>query len=233
MERFTNNQNVNEYDYLSKYYDDLLNDEEGWEIWLKYINEYEYQSVLELASGSGFLASILKKNGKDVICSDINESMKIASLKNFDGEYLILDMKDYHLNKKFDLILCLCDSFNYLKEDEIDSFLKCAYEHLNDKGHLIFDMHHIERLNEFKEDYIEEGYVLNTPYLWNIKADLIDSTIIQHFTFYTNEGMIHENHIQNIYDISSIKEKMLKYFNVGVIEDFIENEKVLMIGEKL
>lgn len=232
MEGSTTSKNVSNYEMLAKYYDELLQDEEALSLWLEYIEEKPFKTVLELASGSGVMAGILSSKGYDVIASDISAEMKEASKANFDGEYLILNMTNYNLNKKFDLVLCICDSINYLYEEELDSFFKKAYEHLNDDGRLIFDMHHKARIEEFKEQYIEEGYVGDVPYQWTIMSDEFDNTINEHFTFYTDEGMIQEHHTQNVFDLDNVKKMMSKYFKVRAIEDFVEDEKILVIGEK-
>ena len=233
MEGSANSNNVANYDVLARYYDELLSDEKSLFLWLNYIKKQDCKEILELASGSGLMAKILKDNGYNVIASDISENMKQASKNNFDGEYLILNMIDYSLDKKFDLILCICDSFNYLYEDEIESFMKCAHKHLKDNGRLIFDMHSIKRISEFKEEYIEEGYLSDIGYLWTINSDEFDNTINQHFTFYTKDGMIQEHHTQYVYDNDFVKDIMSKYFNVEVIDHFIENEKVLFLGKKI
>lgn len=232
MEGSSKSTNVGNYEMLAKYYDELLQDEDSLALWLKYIEEEPFSNVLELASGSGVMASILKKNGYNVIASDISESMKEASKNNFDGEYLLLNMTNYSLDRKFDLILCICDSINYLEYDELDNFFKCAYNHLNSNGRLIFDMHSIKRLEEFKEQYIEEGYVLDTPYQWTIMSDTYDRLINEHFTFYTKDAMIQEHHTQNVFKVDDISKIMDKYFDIRVIDDFVEDEKVLIIGRK-
>ena len=215
---------------LAEYYDALLQDEEALSLWLKYIEEEPFHSVLELASGSGVMAGILKRKGYDITASDISEKMKEVSVKNYDGEYLLLNMTDYHLERKYDLVLCICDSINYLYEDELDSFFRCAYEHLNENGRIIFDMHHMKRLEEFKEQYIEEGYVCGIPYQWTIMSEPEEKEISEHFTFYTDEGMIQENHNQNVFEIGTAKEYMKDFFEIKVIDDFIEDEKVLIVG---
>lgn len=232
MERF-NNKNLNAYDYLAYYYDMLLGDEEAFNLWLNEIEKEEFSSVLELASGSGVLAQILTKKGYQVIASDISTSMKEAAKKNYDGEYLILNMADYHLNKKFDLLLCVCDSFNYLVLDEIKNFFKCAYEHLNKNGRIIFDMHHINRLVEFEEEYIEEGEIEGLQYQWTINSDKTSNLINEHFTFYTSDGMIQEQHTQHVYQVNDVL-KIMKEIGFGVEcnNDFVKNEKVLIVGRK-
>lgn len=232
MGGFTDSKDVSNYSILAKYYDSLLQDEESLSLWLKHIEEKPFKTILELASGSGVMAGILESKGYDVIASDLSNEMKEVSKTNFKGDYRIINMIDYNLDKKFDLVLCICDSINYLEEEELDSFFKCAYNHLNDNGRLIFDMHHKERLNEFKEEYIEEGYVDDVAYQWTILSDDIDKHISEHFTFYTENGMIQEHHTQNVFDIELIKDKLNKYFDVKVYNDFIENEKVLVVGDK-
>ena len=228
------NKEVKEYEYLAKYYDYLLGDEEAFDFWLEYINAKDYHTVLELASGSGVLAGILKKQGKEVTASDISKEMKEVATNNFDGEYLILNMIDFDLHKKYDLILCVCDSINYLYEEELEQMFKSVYKHLNDGGRFIFDMHNPKRLKEFDEEYIEEGQIdENVYYQWTINSDTFDRTVNEHFTFYTPEGMIQEQHTQNVFEVDDIKNKLE---NVGlkseVVMDFIEDEKILFIGTK-
>lgn len=228
------NKEVKEYEYLAKYYDYLLGDEDAFDFWLEYINAKDYHTVLELASGSGVLAGILKKQGKEVTASDISKEMKEVATNNFDGEYLILNMIDFDLHKKYDLILCVCDSINYLYEEELEQMFKSVYKHLNDGGRFIFDMHNPKRLKEFDEEYIEEGQIdENVYYQWTINSDTFDRTVNEHFTFYTPEGMIQEQHTQNVFEVDDVKNKLE---NVGleseVVLDFIEDEKILFIGTK-
>ena len=228
------NKEVKEYEYLAKYYDYLLGDEVAFDFWLEYINAKDYHTVLELASGSGVLAGILKKQGKEVTASDISKEMKEVATNNFDGEYLILNMIDFDLHKKYDLILCVCDSINYLYEEELEQMFKSVYKHLNDGGRFIFDMHNPKRIKEFDEEYIEEGQIdENVYYQWTINSDTFDRTVNEHFTFYTPEGMIQEQHTQNVFEVDDVKNKLE---NVGleseVVMDFIEDEKILFIGTK-
>ena len=232
MER--NDRKVKAYDYLAKYYDYLLGDEEAFSYWLKYIEEKDFKSCLELASGTGVMARILKDKGYEVIASDISESMKEAAKVNFDGEYLILNMIDFNLDKKFDLILCICDSLNYLYPEELDKMFKSVYKHLNNDGRFIFDMHNPLRLKEFSDEYIEEGQIdKDVNYQWTINSDLDEKTINEHFTFYTPDGMIQEQHTQNVFEVDNVQKKLLENkFKVRVIEDFTEDGKILFIGEK-
>ena len=232
MERF-DSKTLKAYDYLAYYYDLLLSDDESLKLWLKEIENEKFHSVLELASGTGTMARILKEKGYDVIASDISESMKEASKANFDGEYKIINMINFQIDRKFDLVLCICDSINYLNVDELESFFKCCARHLNENGRLIFDMHHEARLKEFEDEYIEEGSLDGLNYQWTINSDAYASTINEHFAFYTDEGLIQEMHTQNVFKPDMIKSKMSNYFKDIEIQDkFVPNEKILVIGRK-
>lgn len=233
MER--SNREVKEYEYLAKYYDYLLGDIEAFDYWLEYINQKDFKTCLELASGSGVLAGILEKQGKDIIASDISEEMKEVAKANYNGEYLILNMIDFDLHKRFDLVLCVCDSINYLYLEELPKMFKSVYNALNKGGRFIFDMHNPKRLQEFQEEYIEEGQIDDgTFYQWTINSDVDEKTINEHFTFYTKEGMIQELHSQNVFDIDYVKNELIKVgFEPQIILDFIEDEKILFIGNKI
>ncbi len=228
------NREVKEYEYLAKYYDYLLGDIDAFDYWLEYINQEDFKTCLELASGSGVLAGILEKQGKDIIASDISEEMKEVAKINYDGEYLILNMIDFDLHKSFDLVLCVCDSINYLYREELPKMFKSVYNNLNDGGRFIFDMHNPKRLKEFQDEYIEEGQIdEDTFYQWTINSDIDESTINEHFTFYTKEGMIQEHHSQNVFDVNFVKDELANVgFKVEIIEDFIEDEKILFIAHK-
>lgn len=234
MAGFSYYKDVDNYATLAAYYDELLQDEAALENWYQYISKYvKGKDVLELASGSGVMAKILKEHGYNVIASDLSKDMKEAAKKNFDGEYLIMNMVNFELDQKFDLILCICDSMNYLQdEEEMTAMFKNVRAHLKEDGVFIFDMHHIARIDEFAEEYIEEGFVHNVPYQWTIASDEVTNNLYEHFVFYEEDGIIQEHHVQHVFDAQKTKELLAECgFKATLVEDFIEDEKVLLIGE--
>ena len=234
MERPSDDRHVGNYEKLAYYYDELLQDEEALPLWLEKIEALHPEHILELASGSALITGILEEKGYDITASDISEDMKEASKNNYRGDYLLLDMTDFSLEKRFDLIFAIVDSVNYLDREGFLSFLRCSYEHLEEGGHLLFDMHSVKRLEEFEEEYIEEGIVSGVPYFWSILSDPDESILQEHFTFYEKDRMIQEDHLQYVYPIEDVRKMMEETgFTVRVYEDFIEDEKVMMIGEKV
>ena len=66
MERSENLKTLDNYERLAYYYEKLLEDDEAFSLWLEYIESYPAKKILELASGNGALANILKEKGYDV-----------------------------------------------------------------------------------------------------------------------------------------------------------------------
>ena len=181
------------------------------------------------------MAKILQDDGYEVIASDISKSMQEAAKRNYDGPYMLIDMTDIKLDERFDLVLCICDSMNYMvDEDILKRAIRCAYDVLDKGGVYIFDMHDVKRLEEFKEMYIEEGIVDDIAYQWTIQSDAIDMTINEHFAFYLQDKVVEEAHTQRVYPKDTVI-RILKDigFKVTCIDDFIRDEKVLFIGEKI
>ena len=229
-----NIEETSNYSILAKYYDLLLQDEESLSIWLKYINEKDYKTVLELASGSGVMASILENSGKDIIASDLSPEMKEVAANRFKGDYRIIDMSNFEIEKTFDLVLCLCDSINYLNLDSLDTCIKSVYKCLNKNGRFIFDMHSFDRIEEFKYEYIEEGILDDVNYQWAILSDDFDNSLDEIFTFYFKDRNLQERHHQNVFNIDDVEKLMNNNgFKTRIIKNFIPNEKVLVIGEKI
>lgn len=62
-------------------------------------------------------------------------------------------------------------------------------------------MHAIKRLNEFDDEYIEEGRVLDCEYQFSILAQ--DHKLNQLY-FLSRWFVYHENHVQNVFEIDEI-----------------------------
>jgi ubiquinone/menaquinone biosynthesis C-methylase UbiE len=72
---------------------------------------------------------------------DINEEyIRAARTKNEAGSYYVMDMVDFHLSKKYDVILCLFSAIGYiLTMDKVISMLKHINEHLIEGGLVIVE----------------------------------------------------------------------------------------------
>lgn len=231
------------YQALAKYYDALVKDEEATKAWVDFIHQHIKQGkIMEVACGSGEITIALAKMGYQVYASDISNEM-IEMAKQKEDSHLVswhvMDMRVFDNFNQYDGIICLCDSFNYLvKDEEVISFFKQVYEHLVDNGTFIVDMHSMDRLEEFKEEYNEAGKVLQREYQWTIQT--IDDCIYQNFMFYDEDGRnVLEQHVQRVYKPSWIQSQLETIgFEVSIMTDFIyegicEGEKQFYICKKV
>lgn len=230
------------YQLLADYYDDLVKDDQATLAWVDLITKYaKIQDVCEFACGSGEITLALAKRGANVVASDLSLAM-VSKAKEKDVDHLVewkvSDMLAYQDERLFDCVLCLCDSLNYLTEEEqIQTFIKQSYNRLKEEGTLIFDVHSLDRLSEFQDEFYEEGYLEGTSYEWSILSD--GDSIYQTFVFFDEAANAHyEQHIQRVYDPMQLKQWCeAAGFRVEIVTDFIhpgicEGEKYFYICHK-
>lgn len=105
--------------------------------------------ILEIGCGTGRITIPIAQAGADIVGIDNSEGLlsvandKINKIKNIPGsiELINADMRNFSLNKKFNLIIIPYRAFLHMLDTESQkSCLKCIYDHLNDGGHLIMNM---------------------------------------------------------------------------------------------
>ena len=138
------------YTDFASVYDEFM-DETPYEKWceniLKVLHEHEINDglVLELGCGTGSMTELLAKKGYDMIGVDYSaEMLNIAQEKKYDSGsdilYLCQDMREFELYGTVRAIVSVCDSLNYLLEDEdIVSCFKLVNNYLDPKGIFFFD----------------------------------------------------------------------------------------------
>lgn len=230
------------YEKLASHYDSLVKDDEATKAWVDLIEQNaKFKTVCECACGSGEITLALARKGYQIDASDLSASMIEMAKQKKDAELVnwsVADMTKMDTEKKVDLVLCLCDSLNYLLADEqIETMIKKSYERLNAGGTFIFDVHSLDRLDEFKEEFLEEGSLDGVNYEWCIQSD--DSLVYQTFVFYDEAANAsYEQHIQRVYDPMWLKKVCEEAgFSVEIKTDFIhdgicEGEKYFYICHK-
>lgn len=138
----------NEYTAFAEVYDAFM-DDIPYDAWCDYICElldsYGITSgtIAELGCGTGTLTRKFRDRGFDMIGIDISESMLTLAQEQSTERitYSKQDMRQLKLDTPVSAILCLCDSINYLLEEEdlLDTF-KRVKENLVPGGVFIFDM---------------------------------------------------------------------------------------------
>ena len=140
------------YTEFAKVYD-LFMDNIPYEEWGAYLKGLLHENgvddglVLELGCGTGTMTEILAEAGYDMIGVDQSEEMleEAARKREESGHeilYLCQDMREFELYGTVRAIVCVCDSMNYiLEEEEVLGILTSAARNYLDYGGLfIFDL---------------------------------------------------------------------------------------------
>ncbi len=230
----------NEFAYI---YDELMDDFD-YDKWADYIREIfekygrEPRTILEMACGTGNLTHELAQDGYRLTAFDLSEEMLAQAYKKL-GRYknvnlLNLDMIDFELNRKYDSVIAICDSINYiLQEEDLLSSFKNVYEHLEDGGLFIFDINSYYKLKEIigKNTFVSEGE--NTFYSWqNYYDDKYD--ICDFFLTFFVEGQdgkytrFDEEHSEKAYKVQTIVDLLKKagFKKIDYYEGFSFREPV-------
>lgn len=176
------------YDLFAKFYDTAMNTGSNTSDKVKHLKAWIHKynpsakTLLELGCGTG---TILKEFVGDFELTGLDlssEMLAIARQKVPEANLHQGDMSDFNLDKKFDVILCVFDSINHLKDfTEWQSLFNKAAEHLEPNGLLLFDINTIGRLKwlieqpvwftKLDENYMAMDVQAGTDTLtnWNIK----------------------------------------------------------------
>ena len=155
---------------MVEFYDDYLGGHtDDFDFWIEVLRPY--QSVLEIACGTGRITIPLLLNGKDVTAVDYSpEMLEKLEIKTRDrklSDHLTIiqaDMRNLHLNRTFDAVIITANSVNHLeKNKDLEKTLKCMYCLLKENGILVFDalnpeLHHLLRDREHYYDHAEFVY---------------------------------------------------------------------------
>ena len=230
------------YHDLADYYDDLVKDEQATQNWADLTENtlgHQRTKILELACGSAEISCELASRGYSLLATDLSEDMlNKAKLKHGANKlrFAPLNMVQFDLNETFDAVICFCDSINYLSSlEEVKSMIHSVKRHLNEQGIFIFDMHTPDRLEEFAEEFIEEGMIDGVAYQWTIASQ--DDEIHHHFAFWKENEIMQEFHVQHVFDLKQVLNLLHEEgFDTEVFVDFDQpetasGEKYFVIGK--
>ena len=112
----------------------------------------KFKKILELGSGTGSHGKYLKKLGFDIIGVEKSSQMiKISKEKKIGFKIYNSDLKEFRINKKFDLVISLFHVINYMtKKTSLNKFFDTASFHLKKNGYLVFDTWYTPGVNFIK-----------------------------------------------------------------------------------
>jgi ubiquinone/menaquinone biosynthesis C-methylase UbiE len=155
--------NMEAYGEFAKVYD-IFQDNINYKEWADYIKErltgYGITDglVLELGCGTGTVTELLADAGYDMIGVDNSEEMLAEAIEKkiesgHDILYLQQDMQEFELYGTVRAIVSVCDSMNYITEDEeLQQVFRLVNNYLDPGGIFIFDMNTVYKYEKLLGD---------------------------------------------------------------------------------
>ena len=219
-------QSAEAYEEFARVYD-LFQDNVDYRSWAAYLTEqlkkrgFSEGIVLDLGCGTGTMTELLAEAGYDMIGVDNAEEMLQEAIekKMESGHsilYLLQDMEEFELYGTVCAVVSVCDSLNYiLEEEDLLQVFRLVNNYLDPGGVFIFDMNTVYKYetvigNSTIAENREDGSFIweNT---WDPERQLNEYML----TLFLPEeedpegDMLYrkyeEVHLQRAYDISRIK----------------------------
>ncbi|EJW98473.1 methyltransferase type 12 [gut metagenome] len=114
--------------------------------------------MLELGCGTGTMTELLAEEGYDMIGVDNSEEMLAEAMEKrvesgHDILYLLQDMQEFELYGTVRAVVSVCDSLNYLTEEEdLLQVFRLVNNYLDPGGIFIFDMNTVYKYAEILGD---------------------------------------------------------------------------------
>lgn len=234
------------YEQFAYYYDSLM-DPQFYEDYLSFIKKHvpSFYEVLELGCGTSEIAIRLAKEDYKVFATDLSDDMievskQKAMYENVDLMLQKVDMTDFSTSYPVDLILCACDSLNYvLDEQKVKDTFKNVYVSLTDEGTFIFDVNSLYKMNHILNNYVEEADDEEFAFKWEVSSDQKGSVIHKVFIHDKVENdIVNETHYQKTYSVDEYLSWLNEcgFKNVQIYSDFEEYkeecERVIFVCRK-
>lgn len=169
------------YSGFAKVYD-LFMDNIPYGEWTDYVKELLSEEgikdgiLLDLGCGTGSVTELLAQSGFDMIGIDSSEEMLDVAIEKRDVSgldilYLLQDMREFELYGTVKGVVSICDSMNYILEDEeLLEVFRLVHNYLDNEGIFIFDMNTMYKYeailadNTFAEDREKSSFIWENYY---------------------------------------------------------------------
>ena len=200
---------------------DILMDNTPYEVWCERVVSILKESrikndiVLDLGCGTGTLTELLAKKGYDMIGVDLSYEMLSRAMEKREQSglpilYLQQDMREFELYGTVKAVVSVCDSLNYLLEDEdvIETF-KLVNNYLDPEGLFIFDFNTVHKYRDVIGDTTIAENREDCSFIWENYYHEEECINEYEVTFFIKEGeyfrRFEETHYQRGYTVEEMK----------------------------
>jgi len=231
------------YTSFASVYDTFMDNipyEEWAEYLIKLLKEYHIDDglVLDLGCGTGNMTELLSKAGFDMIGVDNAEEMLEIAMEKSEKSgqdilYLLQDMREFELYGTVKAVVSICDSINYITEEEdLLEVFRLVNNYLDPKGVFIFDFNTIYKYREVLGDQTIAEDREDCSFIWDnyyYEEEQINEYELSLFIREKDSDLYRkyqETHFQKAYDLETIKQLVeqsgLEY--ITAYDGFTKNE---------
>lgn len=207
---------------------DLFMDNVPYEEWSTYLIDLlkehgvEDGLVLDLGCGTGKMTRLLEKAGYDMVGIDYSEEMLgIAREQQFEDAdssilYLLQDMRGLELDGTVRAVVSICDSMNYILEDEeLEQVFRAVNRYLDPKGMFIFDLNTLYKYRDLLGETTISENREEGSFIWDNYFDEEEMVNEYDLTLFIREKedlyrKYEEAHFQRAYTLERVKELLEK-----------------------
>lgn len=215
------------YTSFASVYDTFM-DNIPYEEWAEYLisllKEYDIKDglVLDLGCGTGNMTEILASSGYDMIGVDNSEEMlDIAMEKRMESGndilYLLQDMREFELYGTVKAVVSICDSINYITEEEdLEEVFRLVNNYLDPRGLFIFDFNTVYKYQEILGNQTIAEDRENCGFIWENYYDEEDKINEYELSLFIKENdsdlyrKYQETHYQKAYNLETIQSLIKK-----------------------
>ena len=177
--------NFQAYGDFARVYD-MFQDNVDYETWGKWLKEqltaYGITDglVLDLGCGTGTMTELLAEAGYDMIGVDNSEEMLAEAMEKrvesgHDILYLLQDMQKFELYGTVRAVVSVCDSLNYItEEEELEHVFSLVNNYLDPEGLFVFDFN-----TEYKYRDPQGIFLFDMNTIYKYKNMIGDTTIAE------------------------------------------------------
>ncbi|MBQ8184422.1 MAG: methyltransferase domain-containing protein [Lachnospiraceae bacterium] len=210
------------YTSFAAVYDKFM-DNIPYEEWSRYIinllqkNGVSEGLVLELGCGTGSMTELLSKAGYDMIGVDYSQDMLELAVEKREKSgqdilYLLQDMRDFELYGTVGAVVSVCDSMNYITEEEdLLQVFRLVNNYLDPGGIFLFDLNTLYKYETLLGDCTIAENREECSFIWENYYDPREQINEYDLTLFIEEeeGLYRkyeEVHYQRAYELRRIRE---------------------------
>ena len=212
------------YTDFARVYDTFM-DETPYDEWAGFLEKLLKENgisnglILDLGCGTGTLTQLLAGQGYDMIGVDNSAQMLSVAMEkkeksSLDILYLLQDMREFELYGTVRAVISVCDSLNYLlEEEELIQTFRLVNNYLDPAGVFIFDFNTVYKYREVIGDITIAENRQECSFIWENFYHEEEEINEYDLTIFVRENdeyfhRFHENHYQRGYTLTQMKQAL-------------------------